>query len=234
MMRLKLEFLQVLSECPRVWTNFDPDSVSATRTKILNAIANDGKLEVRCISEWTQDGSDTVVRMEVERTGAMPMNHITMIAEKEFPPEWYTPDKKLRDRVTFTDETKAIRLTAPGEELLEHLFHGGPAPTGKPVAHWSITGRPKIIRPGANVGEPSADTQKFSEAVKSVACPLTQELLWARWNGIQNGTGVAQVLAEFRQKNSKRLGKNEAERQAKWANISKRARTVIKPFVPNE
>lgn len=79
-----------------------------------------------------------------------------------------------------------------------------------------------------------ADTQKFSEAVKSVSCALTQELLWARWNGIQNGTGASQINSDFREKNSRRLGKTEAERKLKWDNISKRARTVIKPFKPDE
>jgi len=80
----------------------------------------------------------------------------------------------------------------------------------------------------------SADTQKFSDAVTSVACPLTQELLWARWNGIHNGTNAAQIGSDFRKKNSKKLGKTVAERKSKWDTISKRARTVIKPFVPDE
>lgn len=110
-------------------------------------------------------------------------------------------------------------------------------PTEKPVAHWALTGRPKIIRPVAQVAKAdklSADTQKFSDAVGSVSCPLTQELLWARWNGIQSGTAAAQIGADFRKKNSKKLGKTEAERKAKWGTISKRARTVIKPFVADK
>lgn len=85
-----------------------------------------------------------------------------------------------------------------------------------------------------NTTKLSADTQKFSEAVDSVACPLTQELLWARWNGIHNGTNAAQIGAEFRKKNSKKLGKTAPERKAKWATISRNARRLIKPFVPDE
>ncbi len=79
-----------------------------------------------------------------------------------------------------------------------------------------------------------ADTQKFSEAVKSVKCELTQRLLLARWHGMQTGSNKEKVLADFRKENSKQLGKTEATRQAKWDNISRRARAVIKPFMPAE